>query len=235
MPLVLIGLSTLMLLGVLLFPSPAKTDSKIRNKFKPTIQDSSSPKSNSPSWVEFSRPDGVTQREPSYAKTPDQPLNQRDLPSLIRALGSHVELPLAYSGAEVVAAEEWQYENGTEDIMCVLDVGLGQEKILLVGRSGKESTRRHIAFFSAERLNALVDRAHWKYIKPVLATAGFEVRENRYGAPVLNLRFLGEPSGFMTAKAKVEQILGHWGDIFLTPPFQEKKTDIGLHLDQLTR
>ncbi len=127
-------------------------------------------------------------------------------------------LPLEYRGAEIIAAEELLYENGTTEVHWVLDVGLGQEKILLVEKFAHNASYRHSAFFSAERLSAFVEKNYLDYIKAALRSAGFEVLENKYGATVLSLRFMGPPAEFLSAKILAEQILDHRGDLFLSPP-----------------
>lgn len=132
------------------------------------------------------------------------------------AYGFQVDLPLEYRGGEVEEAEEVLYEDGSIELQCVMNVGLGQEKILVVEKFTPDGNRRYASVFSAERLSVYASPGYYEYTKTALAAAGFEVMENRYGAKTLSLRMRTEAGeGFFKAKLLLEQIVGGAGEIFL--------------------
>lgn len=130
--------------------------------------------------------------------------------------GFMVNLPLEYRGAEVVAGEEVLYDDGTTELRGVMDVGLGQEKILVIEKFGHGGSNRYSAVFSGEKLNVYVHPEHLGSIKYSLSLLGVDVLENRYGATVLSLA-LGEGGGedFFRIKSMVEYLVQNRGEVFL--------------------
>ena len=130
--------------------------------------------------------------------------------------GFMVDLPLEYMGAEVVVGEEVLYDDGTTELRGIMDVGLGQEKILVIEKFGRDGANRYSAIFSGEKLNVYVHPSHLSSIKYSLSLLGVHVLENRYGATVLNLVLREEKvSDFFKIQLMVEHIVRSRGEVYL--------------------
>lgn len=127
-------------------------------------------------------------------------------------------LPLEYRSGEVLSAEEVVYENGVTELLYVMDVGLGQEKILLIEKFDAVGAYCHTVTYSAERFDVLVPQEYLGAIKPFLESFGLKVLENSYGAPVINVNLPGDARSFLPIKASVELLLQARGELLLRAP-----------------
>jgi hypothetical protein len=150
------------------------------------------------------------------SKAPAIPLYKPSLkPSDI---GFRNELPLEYRGAEVISAEEVVYENGIIELQCIIDVGLGQEKILLVEKFSTHDSAKYATAYTAERFNVLPRSEYLSSIKVALQNLGLQVLENKYGAPTLNIGLAEQATDFFRIKSLVEDLLQNRGEVLLSAP-----------------
>jgi hypothetical protein len=123
---------------------------------------------------------------------------------------------LEYRGATVQSAEEAVFEDGTVELRWLLDVGLGQERVLLVERFSPQGTRRYSSFHSADRLSVYVPASNLPQVEAGLIQCGFEVRRNRYGATVLSVKLPSSLPDYFATRFLLDQVVQDRGEIFLT-------------------
>jgi hypothetical protein len=141
-------------------------------------------------------------------------------------------IPLEFRGNSVLAAEEVFYDDGSSEVQILMDVGLGQAKVLAVSKSTRPGSPYSPWFFyDAEKMIIESPRENWSRIVPHLISSGYSPEPPRYGAPVISVT-VPDHMDYFSGKYLLECMVQGVGHVMLVPhPVQREGTVIHTGID----